>query len=404
MPAAKNSGLTDRTQMIGMPLPFTNAEYRQRIDGARARLKDEGLDALLMFHQESMFYLFGYDQLGYWVYQTAILQADAPDIVVLSRVVDHDLIIGLPGISDVRVWQDDAGPGPVQATCDMLSDLGLLKPGKRLGIELRSHALLPYYFRPLEAAISKTAELVDASDLITNMRIRKSDSEVAYVREAGRVMDAGYKAAFDVFRPGVLETEVLSACMLGMFQAGGHVPAIVPPLSSGPRTLSKTHGAAVDRIINDGEPLSIEPGSSRHRYHVVGVQTRWLGTPPSAAQKVYDNLLLALAAGRDAIRPGAPTAEVARAVNGTLTRHGIGTPGGHVGYGTGIGYPPTWLDTLRIKETDTHVLEKNMVFFMMVHWTLTGISREPIELFVGEPLLVTATGCERLSATPLSLT
>jgi hypothetical protein len=39
----------------------------------------------------------------------------------------------------------------------------------------------------------------------------------------------------------------------------------------------------------------------------------------------------------------------------------------------------------------------------MAHWSLKGVSEAPVELFVGEPILVTEDGYERLSSTPLSL-
>jgi len=391
------------SSMIGMPLPFTNGEYRRRIDAARASMAEQKLDAILLFHQESMFYLFGYDQLGYWVYQTAILTVDSPEIMVLSRVVDAHLIEGLPYVKEVRNWLDDSTRDPGHATVDLLREMGLLASGKRVGIELRSHALLPYYLRSIESALPGGVQLIDASDLVTELRLRKSDSEVVYMREAGKVMDASYAAAFEAFKPGALETEVLGAAMMGMFKAGGHVPSIVPPFSSGPRTMSKTHGAAVDRRIKAGEPMTIEPGSSRHRYHAVGVQTRWLGEPPAKVQKTFDELLQSQAAALAMIRPGVSAADVAREINRALDGFGMYIPGSHHGYGTGIGYPPTWLDNLRIKETDGHVLEKNMTFFLLAHWTVEGVADLPVELFLGEPILVTADGCERLSSTPLSL-
>jgi Xaa-Pro aminopeptidase len=394
----------ETSSIIGMPLPFTNGEYRRRIEAARRRMAEERLDALLIYHQESMFYLFGYDQLGYWVYQAALLTTDSPDIVALCRLVDHGLIAGLPHVSEVRTWKDDSTANPGHATVDLLRDAGLLASGKRVGIELKSHALLPYFYKSLTDALPAVVELIDASDLVTELRLRKSDSEVVYMREAGKVMDAAYASAFAALRPGVLETEVLAAAMTGMFKAGGHVPAIVPPFGSGPRTMARTHGAAVDRRIEAGEPMTIEPGSSRHRYHAVGVQTRWVGEPPAKVQKVFDELLQAQSSSITAIRPGVTTSEVAREINRALDQFGMYVPGNHHGYGTGIGYPPSWLDNLRVKETDTHVLEKNMTFFLLAHWTVDGVADLPIELFLGQPILVTDNGCERLSATPISLT
>ncbi len=78
------------SSIIGMPLPFKNGEYKHRIDTVRARMSKENLDILLLYHQESMFYLFGYDQLGYWVYQTAIVDVNSEDIIVLCRTADNN--------------------------------------------------------------------------------------------------------------------------------------------------------------------------------------------------------------------------------------------------------------------------------------------------------------------------
>ena len=390
------------TMKIGMPLPFSDDEYRRRVERSRRAMTEAGLDALLIFHQESMFYLFGYDQLGYWVYQAAILTADSEEISIVIRVADHDLVSNLPGVGEIRAWRDDSADDPVDITVDLLKSLGMTGSGKRVGIELRTHALLPYYSGRLREKLSSVVEVVDASDLVTDLRLVKSAAEIEYTRAAGTYVDAAYKSAFSMLRPGVTEAEVLAAALSGMLLAGGDVPAIVPPLSSGPRAVARTHGAATQRTVQANELLVMEPGGCSHRYHAVGVQSKWLGTVPEPVRGVYDAMVESLQAGFDATKPGAVTADVARAVNGTLDRHGILTPGHHVGYGTGIGYPPTWLDNLRIKETDTHILQPNMVFFLFTHQTVVHESKD-VELFIGEPMMVTETGATRLSATPLTL-
>jgi Xaa-Pro dipeptidase len=216
-------------------------------------------------------------------------------------------------------------------------------------------------------------------------------------------MDAAYAGAFGMLRPGALETEVLGAAMAGMFAAGGEFPAIVPPMASGPRTMSKTHGSAVARRILPNEPVTIEPASSRHRYHAIGVQTRWTGEPPKEVQKAFDGIMAVHDAAKQSIRANISTAVLAAEIDRGFKDLNMFRPNGHHGYGTGIGFPPTWVDTLRIKDTDTHILERNTTFYLMGHWTVRGASEVLVELFVGEPILVTENGHERLSSTPLSL-
>ena len=395
--------MTSTTQnIIGMPLPFEDAEYRGRIDKARRALHDAKLDAILLYHQESMYYLFGYDQLGYWVYQTAILSAESEKVKVVCREADYNFIDGLHFVEEMRNWLDDSADDPAKVTVDVLRESGLLGSSKRIGIELRSHALLPAYYEALRTALAGQCELVDASELITDLRLRKSSAEIEYMKRAAQVMDAGFEAAFKIMRPGIAETEVLAASMAASFAAGGDVPAIFPPTASGPRTLSETHGAATSRKIQNNEPFVFEIGGCYRRYHAVGVQSKWIGDVPSDIRTAYDVLTEGLEVGLQGLKPGVPTSQLANKVNTFLEGKGMYSPGRHIGYGTGIGYPPTWLDNLRIKVTDTHVLEPGMTFFYMLHRTVPT-SSGPVVLFVGEPILITDQGCAQLKSVPFRL-
>lgn len=393
---------SDHPTLLGMPLPFERAEYERRFATVRRALEDAELDALLVFQQENMNYLFGYDQNGYWVYQVAVVTRERDDIVVLARPADHALIAGLPFVEDLRLWRDDSDDDPARMTADILADVGALGIGRRVGIELHSHALLPHHHGRLRTALDGRVELVDASDLIADLRVRKSDAEVAYCRQAGEILDAGLRAGLEQVRPGATEANVLGAAYAAMFEAGGHMPAVPPPVSSGPRTLSRTHGGATQRVVEDDELFVLEIGACLHRYHVVGVHSRWVGPAPDHVRSTSSELQEALAAGTASVRPGVAAADVARAVNGVLGRQGAFVAGNHVGYGTGIGYPPSWLDTLRIKESSTQVLHPNTVLFLFVH-RIVHHRETPLLVFIGEPLLVTGTGSERLSALPLEL-
>lgn len=386
--------------ILGVHLPFLDSEYAERVAKAKASMEAEGIDALLLFHQESMFYLFGYDQLGYWVYQTAILSREHEEITVVCREADVDLISGLPLVGEIHAWFDDSPDDPAKITIDTLRSLGILGPGRRVGIELRSHALLPFYANHLREAFGARTELVDASDLVTELRLRKSPSEIEYVRKAAHALDAAYEASFAAMRPGVRENQVLGSCLQAMFDAGGEVPAISPPFGSGMRTLTGTHGAATNKVLEPDEMVTIEVGACVERYHTVGVHSKWLGDPLPDAVEDHARLREALEVGIDLMKPGIPVADVARGVNDVLRSYDMYMPGRHIGYGTGIGYPPTWLDSLRVKESDPHVLEENMLLFVFLDHVF---SPDKGLLFIGEPILIGGPGAERLSRVPFEL-
>ncbi len=381
-----------------MPAPFERSEYAARLRQTRSAMRVAGLDVLLVFHQEHMFYLAGYDQIGYWVYQVLIVPAAEEPMTAIVRKVDELLVHDGGIVDDVRVWLDDTARDPAQQTADVLAERSLLR-GARIGIERKSHALLPYYADLLREAL-QGAELVDASDLVTELRLIKSEAEIACMRRAGEIMDAGVVAAWETLRPGVRECDVHAAVVGAMYRAGGEPPSVAPPMGTGPRTLTQTHGAATTREVQAGDPFLLEVGGCYRRYHAVCMRTASVGAPSARMRSMYEAIREATDAGLAAIKPGVRTADVARVVHETMAGRGYSRRGQHVGYGIGLGYPPTWIDNLRIKETDPRVLQEAMTF--LFHSGLLA-PEGTFYVALGDPILVVAGGCERLTRLPREL-
>src|SRR5262249_633863 len=207
----------------------------------------------------------------------------------------------------VRVWLDDATRDPAEQTADVLRERGLLD-GRRIGIERKSHTLLPHYYDLLRSAL-RGGELVDASDLVTEQRLIKSPAGVACMRRGGRVMGAGVRAAWDALRPGVRECDVHAAVMHAMYTAGGEHPSVAPPMGTGPRTLTQTHGGATTREVRAGDPFLLEVGGCVRRYHAVCMRTASLGPPSSRMRSMFDAIRAATDPGLALLKPGGPTRE-----------------------------------------------------------------------------------------------
>src|SRR5690606_26024121 len=56
-----------------MALPFDTEEYANRLQRLTARMREEKLDAMLLFAQESMYWLTGFDSTGYAFFQTLVV-------------------------------------------------------------------------------------------------------------------------------------------------------------------------------------------------------------------------------------------------------------------------------------------------------------------------------------------
>ena len=106
-----------------MALHFELSEYRARQKKVIRELAACGLDGLLMFQQESMYYLTGYDTFGFCFFHCLYLGADGK-MALLTRSADLRQAQHTSTIEDIRIWTDEAGAQPAVQLRDMLASLG----------------------------------------------------------------------------------------------------------------------------------------------------------------------------------------------------------------------------------------------------------------------------------------
>ena len=131
-----------------MPVHFSPDEMADRKARAANAIADRKLDALLVFKQESMYWLTGYDTFGFSMFQCLVLTADGR-VALLTRAPDYGTARYTSDIDDVRIWVDVEGMNPAMDLRALLTDLGL--EGAHLGIELDSYGLTASNWRMLEA-------------------------------------------------------------------------------------------------------------------------------------------------------------------------------------------------------------------------------------------------------------
>src|SRR5262249_27968428 len=167
-----------------------------------------GLDGLLMFRQESMYYLTGYDTFGFCFFQCLYLGADGR-LALITRAPDEHLARYTSIIKDIRIWVD--GPDANPASTDlklMLESFGCR--GKQLGVEWDAYGLTAFNGRRLSSAMEGFCGLEDASDLVTKFRVIKSSAELEYVRHASELADDALKEVYRLAKPGIHVNEILA--------------------------------------------------------------------------------------------------------------------------------------------------------------------------------------------------
>lgn len=340
---------------------FSAAEHRGRLDRARAALRAARLDACLLVAPENLFYIAGYDS---WVSanspQFLIFTAgdDAPTLVV--RNVDLALAQESTWLGDIRTYHLHSDDVPDLAR-QILAEKGVR--GGRIGIEMQSCALTFEAGRALDSALAR-AELIDATELIGDLRLIKSPAEIAMIEEAGRLAGIGLDAATRRLEPGMVEIALAAEIEAAMRRAGSDYWAIPTELASGWRSAG---GHATPRLkaIEPGDLVHVEFAGVCNRYHATALQTLSLGDPGGRARELYRLALDSLRAGLAEVKPGAPVAAVEEASLEPLRRAGLESAAMmRFGYGIGIAYPPVWLETLQISRGFDRRLESGMVFVL----------------------------------------
>jgi Xaa-Pro dipeptidase len=371
--------------------PPQDDERHARITALRAAMTGRGLAAVALTSPENVYYLLGLDHLGYFAFTMLVLPAGGDPVLVTREMERTTVLAQVPGARHVTFAD---GEDPADAAARAL--VHVAPDGGTVGIEGRGSFLPPAVMDGLRAALPALA-WEDCTSLLAAARSVQSVAEAGWTRRAAAVSDAAMSAGIAAARPGAAEREVAAATYHAMISVGGEPPGFVP-LIRPVAMLGQEHVTWGDRHLQPGEGMFLELSGCVRRYHAPLSRTVYPGYAPPQAVEAAEAALAGLTAARAALRPGVRTGEVyaawQRAVGGMPRRH-------HCGYLVGIGYPPSWVggpEVLGIRPDGAVEVVAGMVFHLM-----SWIER-PVGHVVSDTVLVTADGCELLTAVSRELT
>lgn len=375
------------TTIGGLSPIFSDEEYDSRRAKLRERMRERGVDALICTSPESIFYLSGYDANTAWSDQALVVRAGSDKPTLLIRDIDEPIIEGQVQGTDVALYNYGT-----QEPAEIVRSLvgGASAPA----LEYRGSGARLGYVDRLTDAIGGGTRLPDGSDLVSELRIRKSPAELEIVREAGRIADGAMDDAVAALRPGLTELQFAGEIEYALRKRNSEYPGMPTWMASGTKTAC-SHASPDDRVIQANAPLKCSFAAVRHRYHVTTYQSFYLGTPPDRYLEVFDQCREALDAVIAAIDVGVRFADASAAGYRTLDKYGLAEKNmGRWGYGVGIAYPPTWLEPMDITMESTGTFDVGMVFCMH---TSMAMPEEGFGFTVGADYMVTESGVERVN-------
>ncbi len=346
--AERDSALDD---LYPDPEPaFEAAEYVARLERVRARMAAGGIDCLFVGSMEGMYYLSGYRSA---FTQSGQSPKQWPPTSGIAVSVDHDDYIlfdtdretvmhrTYTGARDIRCFPPGRTRDGTAFIADELEALGWLRgtAGLEFWSSRPSRAISERFQGHLE---TRGARVVDGSDVLREVRWRKSPAEMARLHEAGRIGCAGLRAAANAIEPGVMELTVLGEALAAMGREGGDVPAVIPPVLSGPKTAGP-HALASDRRIGAHEAVVIDLAGVSAHYHANLARTWWTGEPHAEDRAMAEAAAGSLQVLKAALRPGMSADALALEMVRYYEDAGIwGRRSWVGGYEMGIAFPPAW--------------------------------------------------------------
>lgn len=283
-----------------MALHFERSEFDARLARLLAKMQEEKLDAMLLFAQESMYWLTGYDTFGYCFFQTLVVKSDGT-MVLLTRSADLRQAQLTSVISDIRIWVDRVNADPTVDLKELLVELDLL--GARIGVEYDTHGMTGRVARLLDSQIATFGQIVDASYLVGRLRLVKSPTEIAYVERAATLADDALDAALALIKPGADEADILAAMQGTIFSGGGDYPANEFIIGSGPEALLCRYKAGRRKLDADDQ-LTLEWAGAYAHYHAAMMRTVVVGDPTHRHRELFSACLETIQAIETVLKPG----------------------------------------------------------------------------------------------------
>ncbi|NEK59116.1 aminopeptidase P family protein [Geodermatophilus sabuli] len=381
-------GASSAAAGVPQPPPEDRAEQALRYRKARSVMAEQGLDALIAFapgwRRENVRYLSDAPVNG--TLALVVLPAGGDPYAFSTRAADLAAIRSRGWVHDAQLLDF-----PDCATLSgRLRDQGV----QRVGI---AHLeLLPLAVAEALRKGLPGTEIVSATALLDDLRLVKSDWELAQMRRSATVCAAGWQAFVDVLEPGLEEYRIVAAVESEIKRLGAENNFMLIA-SGGDEVMGMTPPGR--RVLQSGDMVRTELTPQMNGYWLQICRSAVVGRASDGQKRSFDLFNEAVEAGLSVIRPGVTAHEVAVAENDVFRRHGYGeyctAQYTRVrGHGHGL-----HLDETPIIEGNHTVLPEKAVFIVHPN-TYTPLAGYHV---LGDPVVVTSTGHEVLIETERKL-
>ena len=271
---------------------------------------------------------------------------------------------------------------------------------KNIGVEYEAYGMTGRNALRLNKSLENYCKVEDQSELITKLRVIKSNEELVYVRKAAELADKALDEAWKHTKAGASEAKILAEMQKAVLEGGGDYPANEYIIGSGPNALLCRYQAE-KRNLSNTDQLSLEWAGTYKHYHSAMFRTIPIGKADPKHIKMHEACVEALTNCVNTLVPGKTAGDVFDAHAKTFDDLGFNKARMNAcGYSLGSTFSPNWMDWPMLYTGNPYIIQPGNVFFM--HMILMD-SDSNLAMNLGETYLVTENGNERLGKQKLDM-
>lgn len=345
-------------------------------------MKPHGIGGLLVYsdqaHPEPIHYISNYIMMGEKAF-CYLPSAEGQPVLFISEAWNRDSALATSELSDVRV----IGP-------NFYEELAALnrRYGGPVGIVGREN-LGRAEIQAIEASLAETT--ASATSMLDAVAIIKSTYELELIREAARMADAGFEKAVAVIKEGLTDYELGAEVNYAIRAMGATENFQMIAVGREITGMLLPYGKKIEP--GDFLLFEITPAVGSVTYSAQVCKTAFLGELPARVRDTYSILAEALEESLVPVKPGVKMREITRIQDEVFSRYGYGEycrPPYMQQRGHGFG-----MGAIKLTKEGDEVFEEGMSFVVHPNQFIPELGY----LALGEHVIVTASGIERLTRT-----
>ncbi len=292
------------------PTPITDKEFQDRLDKACAALKAKGLDALYINAGTNLYYFTNTQWNESERLVGALLFADGSLHYVIPEfeIGTFNDFIGIKG--ELIPWLEHESP--IQKISEVVTE------GTRLAIDDSTPFNLVSHFQE-----HKKFEISSAEELIKDIRMLKSDAEIAHIQYPMDLTMQVHKAVAKILKPGITTAEVENFIhkahqKLGIASGSYFCIVLFGKDSSFP------HGVKSPKPLEENDIVLVDTGTQYNGYISDITRTYSYGDASEKEKEIWANEKAAQLAAFDAAQLGKPCGHIDDQVRVQLEKDGLG--------------------------------------------------------------------------------